>query len=396
MTWYVGNAKQAAAYYITRFGFRHIAYQGLETGSRCIASHVISNGGAIFVMRAPIREVNAYEENTSDSEKRLLAEVHAHLSKHGDAVKDIAFEVDDARAVYHRAVGKGAVSVQEPMTLQDEFGQVTTAIIRTYGDTTHTLVEKTGYHGVFMPGYQTIKVVDPIQKHLPPISLEAIDHCVGNQDWDEMQVVCDYYERTLSFHRFWTVDDTLLSQSYSSMNSTVMASPPPSLIKMPINEPAAGLQKSQIEEFVTFYHGAGVQHIAFRCSDIVTTVHNLRDRGVEFIDVPASYYDILRQRLFGRSNAAGAHRNGNGKVQGTGEKRNWDLREDLAEVERLKILIDFDEGGYLLQIFTKPVLDRPTVFIEIIQRENFEGFGAGNFKGLFEAVAMEQGRRGNL
>ncbi len=202
-----------------------------------------------------------------------------------------------------------------------------------------------------------------------------------------MQKICEYYEKVLSFHRFWTVDDTLLSQSYSSMSSIVMASPAPlSVIKMPINEPAPGLRKSQIEEFVDFNSGAGVQHVAFRCTDIISTVHNLRERGVEFIDVPSTYYDLLRTRLFGKA----------GKDNGDAEKRDWQLKEDLAEVERLKILIDFDEGGYLLQIFSKPVLDRPTVFLEIIQRENFHGFGAGNFKGLFEALEMEQGRRGNL
>lgn len=387
MTWYVGNAKQAASYYVARFGFRHIAYAGLETGSRNIASHVISNGGATFVLKAPLREVVAIEKDIPGSEKRLLSEIHAHLSKHGDTVSDVAFEVDDARAVYYRAVDKGAISVQEPTTFKDEFGEVTTAVIRTYGDTTHTLVEKTDYRGIFLPGYRSTGTDDPIQKYLPPISLEAIDHCVGNQDWGGMQEACDFYENTLSFHRFWTVDDTLLSHSHSSMSSIVMASPPPlSAIKMPINEPAPGLQKSQIEEFVNFNSGAGVQHVAFRCTDILQTVHNLRERGVDFIDVPSTYYDVLRKRLFG---AGGQH-------DPEGEERNWQLKEDLAEVERLKILIDFDEGGYLLQIFSKPVLDRPTVFVEIIQRENFEGFGAGNFRGLFEALEMEQGRRGNL
>ncbi|KAI4136079.1 MAG: hypothetical protein LQ341_005813 [Variospora aurantia] len=385
VNWYVGNAKQAACYYITRFGFRHIAYAGLETGSRNLTSHVVSNGGAIFVFKAPLRQVDVVEKNTPPAEKRMLAEIHNHQSKHGDAVKDVAFEVDDARAIYHRAVERGATSVQEPLTFKDNFGEVTTAIIKTYGDTTHTLVEKHNYRGVFLPGYQPFDQDDPIQKYLPPISFQAIDHCVGNQGWGEMQQVCDYYETTLSFHRFWTADDDLLSQSYSSMSSIVMASPPPSsAIKMPINEPAPGLRTSQIEEFVTFNGGAGVQHIAFRCTDIISTVQNLRERGVDFIDVPATYYEVLRKRLF--SAAAG----------GGGEKRDWQLKEDLAEIERLKILVDFDQGGYLLQIFTKPVLDRPTAFLEIIQRENFEGFGAGNFRGLFEALELEQGRRGNL
>ncbi|KAL8707039.1 MAG: hypothetical protein Q9225_007860 [Loekoesia sp. 1 TL-2023] len=191
MTWYVGNAKQAASYYVTRFGFKHIAYAGLETGSRSIASHVISNGGATFVLKAPLRELNALEKDTPEEEKRLLAELLAHLSKHGDAVKDVAFEVDDARAVYYQAIEKGAGNVQEPLIMRDEFGEVTTAIIKTYGDTTHTLIEKNGYRGFFMPGYRPIESEDPIQKYLPKISYEAIDHCVGNQDWGGMQEACD-------------------------------------------------------------------------------------------------------------------------------------------------------------------------------------------------------------
>ncbi|KAL8901697.1 MAG: hypothetical protein Q9207_005066 [Kuettlingeria erythrocarpa] len=369
MTWYVGNARQAASYYVARFGFRHIAYAGLETGSRNILAHVISNGGATFLLKAPLRAVHAVEKGTSEPEQRSLDEIHDHLSKHGDAVKDVAFEVDDARAVYRRAIDNGAISVQEPTTLKDDLGEVTTASISTYGDTTHTLVEKTNYKGTFLPGYRAIEIEDPIHKYLPPVTLEAIDHCVGNQDWGGMQKICEYYENALSFHRLWTVDDTLLS-----------------VVKMPINEPAPGLRKSQIEEFVDFNSGAGVQHVAFRCTDIISTVHSLRERRVEFIDVPSTNYDLLCTRLFGEA----------GKDNGDGEKRDWQLKEDLAEVERLKILIDFDEGGYLLQIFSKPVLDRPTVFLEIIQRENFDGFGAGNFKGLFEALELEQGRRGNL
>ncbi|KAI4107158.1 MAG: hypothetical protein LQ345_007155 [Seirophora villosa] len=381
VTWYVGNAKQAASYFHTRFGFRHIAYAGLETGSRNVTSHVVSNGGATFVLSAPLRQVDAVEKDTPPAEKRLLADIHTHQSQHGDAVKDVAFDVDDARAIYHRAIERGATSVQEPLTLKDDFGEVTTAIIKTYGDTTHTLVEKTNYRGAFLPGYQPFEHDDPIQKYLPAVSFEAIDHCVGNQGWGGLQAVCDYYENALSFHRFWTADDSLLSQSYSAMSSIVMASPAP---------------RPSIEEFVTFNAGPGVQHIAFRCADIVATVQRLRERGVGFIDVPATYYEGLRKRLFGSTVTAAA---GDGKREAAGgetKKRHWQLKEDLAEIERLRILVDFDQGGYLLQIFTKPVLDRPTVFMEVIQRENFEGFGAGNFKGLFEALELEQGRRGNL
>lgn len=191
MTWYVGNAKQAASYYVTRFGFRHVAYAGLETGSRNITSYVISNGGATFVLKAPIREPGAVEKDTSGAEKRMVDDLHHHLAKHGDAVKDVAFEVGDARAIYARAVKKGATGMQDPVTVKDDFGEVTTAVIQMYGDTTHTLVQKIDYSGVFLPGYRAIEIEDPIYKYLPPVSFEAIDHCVGNQDWGGMQAICE-------------------------------------------------------------------------------------------------------------------------------------------------------------------------------------------------------------
>jgi 4-hydroxyphenylpyruvate dioxygenase len=380
ITWYVGNAKQAASYYTTRLGFYTIAYIGLETGSRYIASHVVANGSIRFVLTSPVKSYTALadDEPISPEDRDLLKEIYDHLERHGDAVKDVAFEVDDVEAVYKQATEQDAVSVQAPRKMRDEDGAVTTAVIRTYGDTTHTLISRDTYRGPFLPGYKAIPSLkqDPLQKLLPAVTLEAIDHCVGNQDWGAMEAACEYYERCLNFHRFWSVDDSQISTEFSALSSIVMASPN-NVVKMPINEPAPGKKKSQIEEYVDFYGGAGVQHIALRTTDIISAVTNLRARGVEFINVPETYYTTMRQRL---------------KM----DKRNWKLQENFDTIQKLNILIDFDEGGYLLQLFTKPLMDRPTVFIEIIQRNEFDGFGAGNFKSLFEAIEREQAERGNL
>ncbi|KAK4180356.1 Glyoxalase/Bleomycin resistance protein/Dihydroxybiphenyl dioxygenase [Triangularia setosa] len=378
ITWWVGNAKQAASYYNSFFGFKTIAYKGLETGSRYTASYVVENAGVRFVFTSPIRSAAhlPQDEPISPSEKALLAEIHAHLEKHGDAVKDVAFEVDNVDGVYTKAVANGAVSVQAPMsTGNKESGFVRTAVIRTYGDTTHTLLSRSAYRGPFLPGFRAV-APKPSSIVLPEVPLKRIDHCVGNQDWNEMVSACAFYESCLDFHRFWSVDDSQICTDFSALSSIVMASSN-NLVKMPINEPAPGKKKSQIEEYVLFNSGPGVQHIALLTEDIITTVSSLRERGVEFINVPSTYYDTMRQRL-------------------KAEKRNWELKESLDTIERLNILIDYDEGGYLLQLFTKPLMDRPTVFIEIIQREDFEGFGAGNFKSLFEAIEREQAERGNL
>ncbi|KAI0137363.1 4-hydroxyphenylpyruvate dioxygenase [Xylariales sp. AK1849] len=378
VTWWVGNAKQAASYYNTLFGFKTVAYKGLETGSRYFTSYVVANGDVRFVFTSPIRSHVHIpsDEPISEQEDALLKEMHAHLERHGDAVKDVAFEVDNVEAVYRKAISGGAVSVQEPSVNHDkQHGSVKTAVICTYGDTTHTLISRHSYTGSFLPGFRAASPV-PSSVSLPPTKLARIDHCVGNQSWNEMVSACAFYEQCLSFHRFWSVDDSQICTEFSALNSIVMSSAN-KMVKMPINEPASGKKKSQIEEYVLFNSGAGVQHIALLTHDIIHTVGAMRARGVEFINVPSTYYDTMRQRL-------------------KTEKRNWELKEDLETIERLNILIDYDEQGYLLQLFTKPVMDRPTVFIEIIQRNEFEGFGAGNFKSLFEAIEREQAERGNL
>ncbi|KAK5080824.1 hypothetical protein LTR24_008398 [Lithohypha guttulata] len=375
--WYVGNAKQAAAFYITRMGFERIAYRGLETGSRAVASHVVRNGNVVFVFTSPLHAPTTKNQNLSKEDRALLTEVHKHLTAHGDAVKDVGFEVDDVEALYSAAVARGAGAVCAPKTIKDEFGAVKTATIRTYGDTSesenpvrghkltslaHTLIERHGYRGPFLPGYRTITEEDPISTYLPSVGLEVVDHCSSS------------YESVLGFHRFWSVDDKDICTDFSALKSVVMASPD-ERIKMPINEPATGKKKSQIEEYVDFYGGAGVQHIALRTEDIVRDVTNLKSRGVEFITVPDSYYEQMEQRL---------------------QKAGLQITQDFEKLKKLGILIDFDENGYLLQLFTKHLMDRPTVFIEIIYRNNFSGFGAGNFKSLFEAIEREQMARGNL
>jgi 4-hydroxyphenylpyruvate dioxygenase len=378
VTWWVGNAKQAAAFYNSFFGFKTIAYRGLETGSRYFASYVVGNNDVRFVFTSPIRSCKHLpeDEKITPEEKHLLQEMHEHLEKHGDAVKDVAFEVDSVDGVYEKAVAAGADAVQPPMTTGGkEQGHVRTAVICTYGDTTHTLISRQNFRGAFLPGFRAV-APSSATVQLPDVPLARIDHCVGNQDWNEMVSACAFYEQCLSFHRFWSVDDNQICTEFSALSSIVMASPN-NLVKMPINEPAPGKKKSQIEEYVLFNAGAGVQHIALLTPDIITAVKTLRARGVEFINVPKTYYDTIRMRL-------------------KTERRNWELKEDLEVIERLNILIDYDEQGYLLQLFTKPLMDRPTVFIEIIQREDFDGFGAGNFKSLFEAIEREQAERGNL
>ncbi|XP_077811680.1 4-hydroxyphenylpyruvate dioxygenase isoform X3 [Macaca mulatta] len=343
-------------------GFEPLAYRGLETGSREVVSHVIKQG-----------KVSCHPQ---DSPQPLPGqhEMGDHLVKHGDGVKDIAFEVEDCDYIVQKAREQGAKIVREPWVEQDKFGKVKFAVLQTYGDTTHTLVEKMNYTGQFLPGYEAPVFMDPLLPKLPKCSLEIIDHIVGNQPDQEMVSASEWYLKNLQFHRFWSVDDTQVHTEYSSLRSIVVANYEES-IKMPINEPAPGKKKSQIQEYVDYNGGAGVQHIALNTQDIITAIRHLRERGMEFLSVPSTYYKQLREKLK------------TAKIK---------VKENIDVLEELKILVDYDEKGYLLQIFTKPVQDRPTLFLEVIQRHNHQGFGAGNFNSLFKAFEEEQNLRGNL
>ncbi|KAJ3389366.1 hypothetical protein HDU84_008815 [Entophlyctis sp. JEL0112] len=358
-------------------GFEPLGYKGLETGERHIASHVVKQNDVYFIFQSPLNPKSAAFD--------------AFTSAHGDACKDIAFTVDDCRGIWQKAVDNGARSVRAPHELTDENGTVVLATVATvgclpypaplmifvwlapsYGDTEHTFVERKNYKGPFLPGFASV-AQDPLCKLLPPTNIVCVDHCVGNQPDDQMIPASTFYEKALDFHRFWSVDDSQIHTEYSALRSIVMADFD-EVIKMPLNEPAAGKKKSQIQEYVEYNSGAGVQHIALRTNDIVTTVSNLKTRGVEFLTIPSAYYENLRIRL---------------------KSSKCNVVEDLDKLEALNILVDFDDGGYLLQIFTKPVEDRPTLFLEIIQRANNDGFGAGNFKALFESIEIEQAKRGN-
>jgi 4-hydroxyphenylpyruvate dioxygenase len=358
---WVGNAKQAADWYIARFGFEPLAYRGLETGSKDIVTHVIKQDKIIFAFSSALKPGNK--------------EMGAHQEAHGDGVKDVAFRVDDATAIFNAAVANGATPVQKPTEIKcEKDGSIVLASVQTYGDTIHTFVQRNNYTGIFLPGFAAVNKNEPLTKITPPVGLSFIDHIVGNQSWNEMEPVADWYKEKLGFHRFWSVDDKQIHTDYSALKSIVMTDADEN-IKMPINEPAKGKKKSQIEEYVEFYGGAGVQHIALHTTDILTAVSRLKERGVEFLNTPASYYDHLRKRL---------------------ETSPIQVKEDLDTIQKLSILVDFDEKGYLLQIFTKPVEDRPTLFVEIIQRHNNSGFGVGNFKALFQAIEAEQAKRGTL
>ncbi|XP_017023082.1 4-hydroxyphenylpyruvate dioxygenase [Drosophila kikkawai] len=359
LTFYVGNAKQAASYYTTRLGFEPLGYQGLETGERRFAKHAVRQNKIVFVF------VSAY---TPDDKDHGL-----HLMRHGDGVKDVAFEVEDLNAIFTLAVSRGAEVVRDIWEESDDHGFVRFATIKTYGDTTHTFVERNGYAGDFLPGFQR-GAEDVLLKGLPSTKLNFIDHVVGNQPDLQMESVASWYERILQFHRFWSVDDSQIHTEYSALRSIVMANYEET-VKMPINEPANGKKKSQIQEYVEYYGGGGVQHIALNTDDIIQAVSNLKARGTEFLTIPSSYYEILQQQL---------------------SQSRTKIKEDMEILKKLNILIDFDENGYLLQIFTKNCQDRPTLFLEVIQRHNHNGFGAGNFKSLFTAIEIEQAKRGNL
>ncbi|XP_066116740.1 4-hydroxyphenylpyruvate dioxygenase isoform X2 [Saccopteryx bilineata] len=360
VTFWVGNAKQAASFYCSKMGFEPIAYKGLETGSREVVSHVIKQGQIMFVFSSAL---NPWNKEMGD-----------HLVKHGDGVKDIAFEVEDCDSIVQKARERGAKIVREPWVEEDKFGKVKFAVLQTYGDTTHTLVEKINYTGIFLPGFQALAFKDTILSQLPLCNLEFIDHIVGNQPDQEMVPATEWYLNNLQFHRFWSVDDSQIHTEFSSLRSIVVTNYEES-IKMPINEPAPGRKKSQIQEYLDYNGGAGVQHIALRTQDIITSIRHLKQRGMEFLSAPSTYYNQLREKLK------------TAKIR---------VKESIDVLQELKILVDYDDKGYLLQIFTKPMQDRPTLFLEIIQRNNHQGFGAGNFNALFKAIEEEQNLRGNL
>lgn len=348
---YVGNAKQVSHYYRTAFGFELVAYRGPETGVRDRASYLLVQDKLRFVFTTPLSS---------------SGEVADHVLKHGDGVKDIAFWVEDARDAYAKAMERGAQSAYEPRVLKDEQGEVVMAGMRTYGDTIHSIVERRGYRGLFLPGF--VAATSPYKP--ASTGLKYVDHCVGNVELGKMNEWVEFYSRVLGFHNLLTFDDKDISTEYSALMSKVMSNGN-GRIKFPINEPAAGKKKSQIEEYLDFYGGPGVQHIAIGTDDIIGTVRQLHERGIEFLRTPTTYYDDLLDRV--------------GKID-----------EDLEPLKELGILVDRDDEGYLLQIFTKPVQDRPTLFFEIIQRKGAKSFGKGNFRALFESIEREQAARGNL
>ncbi len=348
---YVGNAKQSAFYYQYCFGFKLVAYCGPETGTMDRASYVLQQGKVRFILTTAMQPDHA---------------ISKHVLKHGDGVKVLALWVDDAKELYNTAIERGATSIEPPKTLKDEHGEVVVASIASYGETLHTFVERKNYSGAFMPGYKAVD--SPIQTK--PVGLQYIDHCVGNVELGEMNTWVQFYQDVMGFKLLITFDDKDISTKYTALMSKVVSNGN-GYVKFPINEPAKGLKRSQIEEYLDFYNGPGVQHIAIATNNIIETVGQLRENGVEFLFVPDNYYDEVLGRV-------------------------GDIDEELEELKKLNILVDRDEEGYLLQIFTRPIQDRPTVFFEIIQRKGAKSFGKGNFKALFEAIEREQARRGTL
>jgi 4-hydroxyphenylpyruvate dioxygenase len=348
---YVGNARQAAHFYMSAFGFQALAYAGPETGLRDKASYVVSQNKLIFVFTTAIRSEGPVAE---------------FVSKHGDGVKFLSLKVEDAAGAWEETVRRGARSFLEPVTMKDEWGEVVLSGIHTYGDTVHLFVERQHYQGPFLPGY--VKWESEFKP--AETGLLYVDHCVGNVGWGQMNPWVSFYQDVMGFRNILSFDDKDISTEYSALMSKVMSNGN-GYVKFPINEPAEGKKKSQVEEYLEFFNGEGVQHIAMATHDIISTVTELKKRGIEFLSIPTSYYEELQDRV--------------GKIE-----------EDIDSLGKLGILVDRDEEGYLLQIFTKPVEDRPTLFYEIIQRKGAKSFGKGNFKALFESIEREQGRRGNL
>ncbi|HVZ95683.1 MAG TPA: 4-hydroxyphenylpyruvate dioxygenase [Chitinophagaceae bacterium] len=348
---YVGNAKQAAHYYKTAFGFQPLAYAGPETGVKDKASYAVRQNKLTFVFTTALRKDN---------------EIANHVALHGDGIKVLALKVEDAVSAWKETTKRGGKSYIEPTVLTDENGELVMSGIHTYGDTVHLFVERKNYHGVFMPGYKKWEsVYNP-----PETGLLYVDHCVGNVGWNQMNKWVSFYEQVMGFRNILSFDDKDISTEYSALMSKVMSNGN-GYVKFPINEPAEGKKKSQVEEYLEFYNGEGCQHVALATNNIIDTVTKLQERGVEFLKVPSDYYSTLQERV------------------GT-------IDEDLKPLSELGILADRDDEGYLLQIFSKPVQDRPTLFFEIIQRKGAKSFGKGNFKALFEALEREQARRGNL
>lgn len=348
---YVGNAKQASLYYQHCFGFELVAYAGPETGVRDRASYVLQQNKIRFVLTTALQPAS---------------EIAAHVKQHGDGVKVLALWVDDATKSFNETVVRGAHPAFAPQTIKDEFGEVVLSAIHTYGETIHTFVERKNYKGSFLPGYKAVHSTFKAT----PTGLKHVDHCVGNVELGQMNKWVEFYEKVMGFKLLLTFDDKDISTEYSALMSKVVSNGN-GYIKFPINEPAAGKKKSQIEEYLDFYHGPGVQHVAIATDDIIKTVGELRKRGVEFLYVPETYYQDVMQRV--------------GKIN-----------EDINELRKQNILIDRDDEGYLLQIFSKPLQDRPTLFFEIIERNGAKSFGKGNFKALFESIEREQALRGNL
>jgi len=348
---YVGNAKQAAHFYKTAFGFQSYAYSGPETGDKEKVSYVLIQNKVRLVLTTPLHPTGNIAE---------------HVNKHGDGVKAVALMVNDATDAFEQTVKRGAKPYMEPTTREDADGKIVMSGIHIYGDTVHLFIERKDYKGTFMPGFKVW------ESHYNPsdVGLQYIDHCVGNVGWNQMNTWVSFYEDVMGFKNILTFDDKQISTEYSALMSKVMSNGN-GFVKFPINEPAKGKKKSQVEEYLDFYKDAGVQHIAIATQDIITTVTALNERGVEFLKVPGTYYDELLDRI-------------------------GPIDEDLEPLRKLGILVDRDDEGYLLQIFTKPVEDRPTLFFEIIQRKGAKSFGAGNFKALFEALEREQELRGNL
>jgi 4-hydroxyphenylpyruvate dioxygenase len=349
---FVGNAKQAAYYYRAAFGMSLVAYRGPETGTRGKVSYVLQQDKIRFVFTTPLQSGNPISD---------------HIALHGDGVREIALWVDDARSAFAETTSRGARGVLSPTVFQDESGEVVMSAIAIYGDTIHSFIERKNYRGVFLPGFRPVEGEDIVAR---PVGLRYIDHMVGNVGWGQMNQWVDFYRDVMGFQLYQHFDEKDISTEYSALMSKVMANGN-GRVKFPINEPAEGRRKSQIEEYLEFYKTPGVQHIAMEAADIIAAVTKLRDQGVEFLRVPTTYYQELEARV--------------GKID-----------EPIAELEKLGILVDRDDEGYMLQIFTKPVEDRPTLFFEIIQRKGSRSFGKGNFKALFESIEREQALRGNL